>query len=103
MKYGIQNFVEKHYRDYLVNYGSVPKEHIEAFVRTMVTDFTGSDGNKYNPTISAIKEIVEKTLELASEKAKLTDFAQEFLQEGASDAIDKESITDVAKLINYES
>jgi len=35
---------------------------------------------------------VEQALKEASEKVKLTDFACEFLQEGASDAIKKDSI-----------
>lgn len=35
---------------------------------------------------------VEAALKAASKKAKLTDFASEFLQEGASDAIDTRSI-----------
>lgn len=60
--------------------------------------------NKENgPQIkAAIKEIVEEVLKLAAEKAELTEFASEFLQEGASDAIDFKSILNVAKLIKYE-
>lgn len=34
----------------------------------------------------------EAALKAASEKVSLTDFAHEFLQEGASEAIDKDSI-----------
>jgi hypothetical protein len=43
---------------------------------------------------------VEAALKAASEKAELTDFAQEFLQEGAYDAIDKESILNAYPLDN---
>lgn len=39
-----------------------------------------------------IKMHVKAALQEASKKVRLTDFASEFLQEGASDAIDKDSI-----------
>jgi hypothetical protein len=38
----------------------------------------------------------------ASKKVTLTDFATEFLQEGASDAIDKESILNAYPLENIK-
>lgn len=47
-------------------------------------------------TINSIRSLiefhVEAALKAASEKVQLTDFASEFLQEGASEAINKESI-----------
>ena len=43
---------------------------------------------------------VEAALKAASEKVSLTDFAYEFLQEGADDAIDKESILNAYPLDN---
>lgn len=45
---------------------------------------------------------VEAALKAASEKARLTDFAYEFLQEGADDAIDKESILNAYPLDNIK-
>jgi hypothetical protein len=43
---------------------------------------------------------VKEAIEAISEKVELTEFAQEFLQEGASDAIDKESIVTAYPLTN---
>ena len=43
---------------------------------------------------------VKEAIEAISEKVKITEFAQEFLQEGASDAIDKESIVNAYPLTN---
>jgi hypothetical protein len=45
---------------------------------------------------------VEAALKEASEKASLTDFAYEFLQEGAYDAIDKETILKAYPLDNIK-
>jgi hypothetical protein len=45
---------------------------------------------------------VEAALKSASEKVELTDFAQEFLQEGADDAIDKDSILNAYPLDNIK-
>ena len=45
---------------------------------------------------------VEAALKEASEKASLTDFAYEFLQEGAPDAIDKETILKAYPLENIK-
>ena len=42
--------------------------------------------------IEFVKLHVKAALKIASEKVTLTDFAYEFLQEGADDAIDKDSI-----------
>jgi hypothetical protein len=47
----------------------------------------------------ALKDACKQILELAAESVKLTDFAQEFLQEGAIDAIDKQSILDTINQI----
>jgi hypothetical protein len=48
------------------------------------------------------KHYVTEALKVASEKASLTEFATEFLQEGASDAIDKDSILNAYPLTNIE-
>jgi hypothetical protein len=45
---------------------------------------------------------VEVALKAASEKASLTDFAYEFLQEGAYDAIDKDTILNSYSLDNIK-
>jgi hypothetical protein len=45
---------------------------------------------------------VEAALKEASEKASLTDFAYEFLQEGAPDAIDKDTILNSYSLENIK-
>lgn len=45
---------------------------------------------------------VEAALKEASEKVSLTDFAYEFLQEGAADAIDKETILNSYPLENIK-
>lgn len=45
---------------------------------------------------------VEAALKAASEKASLTDFAYEFLQEGAYDAIDKDTILNAYPLDNIK-
>jgi hypothetical protein len=49
-----------------------------------------------------IKLHVEAALKAASEKVSLTDFAYEFLQEGAYDAIDKETILNAYPLDNIK-
>ena len=48
------------------------------------------------------KLYVEAALKAASEKVRLTDFAYEFLQEGADDAIDKETILNAYPLDNIK-
>jgi hypothetical protein len=48
------------------------------------------------------KLYVEAALKAASEKVELTDFAYEFLQEGADDAIDKETILNAYPLDNIK-
>lgn len=55
-----------------------------------------------NYAIEFAKFHVEAALKEASEKASLTDFAHEFLQEGADDAIDKESILNAYPLENIK-
>lgn len=45
---------------------------------------------------------VTEALKAASEKAELTEFAFEFMQEGAHEAIDKDSILNSYPLINIE-
>lgn len=45
---------------------------------------------------------VKAALEAAAEKVRLTDFAQEFLQEGANKAIDKNSILNAYPLNNIK-
>ena len=48
------------------------------------------------------KTKVRETIQLAIDNVKLTDFAQEFLQEGADNAIDKKSIANIYDLIKFE-
>lgn len=48
------------------------------------------------------KLCVEIALKAASEKVELTPFASEFLQEGASNAIDKQSILNAYPLENIK-
>lgn len=48
------------------------------------------------------KAHVKAALAEASKKVQLTDFASEFLQEGAYDAIDKESILNAYPLSNIK-
>jgi hypothetical protein len=45
---------------------------------------------------------VEAALKAASDKASLTDFAYEFLQEGAYDAIDKDTILNAYPVENIK-
>ncbi len=52
--------------------------------------------------IEFVKLHVVAALKSASEKVKLTDFAYEFLQEGAYDAIDKDSILTAYPLDNIK-
>ena len=53
-----------------------------------------------NAVIAFTKYHVELALKEASIKVKLTDFAEEFLQESSSDAIDKDSILNSYNLNN---
>ena len=53
----------------------------------------------YDGVIDAMKEAIRQTLVLVAKEVRLTEFAQEFLQEGADDAISKNSIFDVINLI----
>jgi hypothetical protein len=55
-----------------------------------------------NLMIEFAKIHVEACKKEISEKAELTDFAYEFLQEGASDAIDKDSILNAYPLENIK-
>lgn len=54
--------------------------------------------------IKALKKFaklhVKASLEASNQQVKLNDFAHEFLQEGASDAIDKDSILNAYPLTN---
>ena len=45
------------------------------------------------------RDLLKYTLEQAADKTKLTEFASEFMQEGASDAIDKQSILSLEERI----
>ncbi len=63
--------------------------------------FLGINTEEYAKHLKSFAEIhVKAALLEASQKASLTDFAYEFLQEGASDAIDKESILNSYPLAN---
>lgn len=65
--------------------------------------YQGVDENKlYKIMIEFAKLHVEAALKAASEKVSLTDFAYEFLQEGAYDAIDKETILNAYPLDNIK-
>jgi hypothetical protein len=65
--------------------------------------YQGVDENKlYKIMIEFAKLHVEAALKAASEKVSLTDFAYEFLQEGADDAIDKETILNAYPLDNIK-
>ena len=65
--------------------------------------YQGVDENKlYKIMIEFAKLHVEAALKAASEKVSLTDFAYEFLQEGAYDAIDKETILNDYPLDNIK-
>lgn len=75
------------------------QEYLDAdghFMESMIEQLSKCSGfDYYNipDLMSAFaKYHVKLALKRASEKAELTDFAYEFLQEGASDAIDKSSI-----------
>ena len=62
-------------------------------------DYSIDELNEIDPDL--VSYLVEE-LKAASEKARLTDFAYEFLQEGAYDAIDKESILNAYPLDNIK-
>jgi len=67
-------------------------------------DKTGNTPNQeeFTAMIEFAKLHVEAALKEASEKASLTDFAWEFLQEGAYDAIDKDTILNAYPLDNIK-
>lgn len=50
----------------------------------------------------AIKDMLNIVIERCAKQAQLTDFAHEFMQEGAGEAIDKESILSVKKALSFE-
>lgn len=56
------------------------------------TDEQMKESSEFKHFLNAMKEACRQTLELATENACLTEFAEEFLQEGARDAIYKDSI-----------
>ena len=59
-------------------------------------DKEGETGEYSRETvIDCMKQAIKEALELAAEEVKLTDFATEFLQEGASNAINKLTILDI--------
>lgn len=60
------------------------------------------DDTIYEAMVEFARLHVEAALKTASEKVSLTDFAYEFLQEGADDAIDKESILNAYPLDNIK-
>lgn len=60
------------------------------------------DDTIYEAMVEFARLHVDTALKVASEKARLTDFAYEFLQEGAYDAIDKESILNAYPLDNIK-
>lgn len=67
-------------------------------------DKTGNTPNQeeFTAMIEFAKLHVEAALKEASEKVSLTDFAWEFLQEGAYDAIDKDTILNAYPLNNIK-
>jgi hypothetical protein len=69
-----------------------------------LTNFTDEpdDDTIYEAMVEFAKLHVEAALKEASEKASLTDFAYEFLQEGAPDAIDKDTILNSYSLENIK-
>lgn len=60
------------------------------------------DDTIYKAMVEFAKLHVKEALDEASKKVTLTEFATEFLQEGASDAIDKQSILDSYPLENIK-
>ena len=83
-------------------------ESIEEKIPTVNEFWMGKTGNTPNQEeFTAMFEFarvhVEAALKAASEKVKLTDFAYEFLQEGAYDAIDKDTILNAYPLDNIKS
>ena len=65
-------------------------------------EFFEQSGTYPELAIKFAKLHVQKALQEASSKVKLTEFAYEFLQEGASEAIDKESILKAYNLNNIK-
>jgi hypothetical protein len=65
---------------------------------------TGQNINQeeYSAMVEFAKLHVEAALKAASDKASLTDFAYEFLQEGAYDAIDKDTILNAYPVENIK-
>jgi len=60
------------------------------------------DDTIYKAMVEFAKLHDKEALDEASKKVTLTEFATEFLQEGASDAIDKQSILDSYPLENIK-
>ena len=85
-------------------------ESVENKIPTAEEFFTSVVGETPDEFNGYIKECmiqfaklhVEAALKEACEKASLTDFAYEFLQEGAADAIDKETILNSYPLENIK-
>ena len=81
-------------------------ESVEDTIPTIEEIWFDNTGNKINQEeYSAMVEFAKLHVEAAlkaSEKASLTDFAYEFLQEGAYDAIDKDTILNAYPLDNIK-
>lgn len=79
----------------------------EEFLREKIIN---SKTNNFRPDWEEVSEWVKEfakyhvklALESAVKKAQLSDFAYEFLQEGAEDAIDKDSILNSYNLDNIK-
>ena len=90
------------HEQFIEEYLGVDSDFIES-MRIQMSELSGFDfENIPDLMIEFAKYHVKMALESASEKASLTDFANEFLQEGASDAIDKESIINSYSIDNIK-
>lgn len=71
-------------------------------VRSIFDKYLGSNMYDSYDFDDIIKEIVELVVDKCAEEVSLTGFAAEFMQEGAHEAVDVDSILKVKEEVNYE-
>jgi hypothetical protein len=102
MSINVVEIVKKHYLSYYKVHSKAPVEVHEGFADIMINEnFTGIDEKFHNPMKEAIKEIVEAIIDKCAEESKTKDISKWGFGY-VKTIVDKQSILNVKKMINYE-